>query len=161
MPCAPRSQLWCPGKEIAGLIPFKALLKTSEQSKAGAFPSFHILSFQSIQQEGWVSWVAKFWRDGFIWSDVPRNKKVSVALWACKQRVWELNGRKTPWPHDFLFHRAEPRGFLEASHEGWVMGTPHSWARLQKSHETPDKCYVCAKVPVKLMGVKCMVKCYI
>lgn len=50
MPCAPRVRLCLPGKGVAGLVPFTALLKTSKQSKSGAFPSYmwecmYILSF--------------------------------------------------------------------------------------------------------------------
>lgn len=48
MPCAPHLQLCLPGKEIAGLVAFKAHLKTSKQNEAGAFLSFYILGFRSI-----------------------------------------------------------------------------------------------------------------
>lgn len=40
MPCAPRVRLCLPGKGVAGLVPFTALLKTSKQSKSGAFLSY-------------------------------------------------------------------------------------------------------------------------
>ena len=44
-----------PREEIAGLIPFKAHLKTSDQNKAGAFLSFYSVGFGSIQRGSWAN----------------------------------------------------------------------------------------------------------